>query len=263
MTLLLLAVGCWLLAEPQPSEDKLRVGDEKQPKMMTLSQGEKVYMVEKPEPGKPAVAKLEIDGMLSAPTMPLEFFACAEGGRDYESMVLLKCHPQNIHLSLILMGLKEGKGPEFFGDTKKPTGDLVLVFVSWEKDGKTVTYRAEDLITDAQTKKPMPRTGWSFSGSRFEPEMDYDTGQPTGRKTYLANVTRTIMATWHDQTAVLNIPTRGGLYYPNKEILPKEGVEVKVTFRAPDEDELKELKKINEEAAKEEATPENPDKDKK
>ncbi|MDI6733760.1 MAG: YdjY domain-containing protein [Planctomycetota bacterium] len=236
----------------------LRKGEKKEPtaveivesKVITLSHGEKVYY----KAGK--VEKIEIEGVIANPTMPLEFVACTDGGKDYESLVILKCKPWNIHLSLILAGLKEGKGPQSFGDPTRPTGDLVLVFISWEKeDGKDkrpITYRVEDLIIDAQTKQPLERVGWSFTGSMFVDDIDYDTGKPTGRKIYLAEAYKNIIASWHDPAAILNIPTRGGLYLPNAELLPPRGTKITLCLRPPDKMELEELKKINAQVAERE-----------
>lgn len=214
--------------------------------VITLSYGERIYS------RKGKVEKIEIEGLMANPSMPLEFIACAEGGKDYESLVVLKCKPWNIHLALILAGLKEGKGPKSFGDPVKPTGDLVMVFISWEKpaspsggDNKIVSYRVEDLIVDSQTKKPLEYVGWSFTGSMFVDDIDYDSGKPTGRKIYLADAYKNIIASWHDPAAVLNIPTQGCLYLPNKEILPPRGTNIKMIIRPPDAKELEELKKVN------------------
>lgn len=215
--------------------------------IVTPEPGVKVYLKEK---------KIKVPGVLANPNMPLELLGCAEGGKDYESLVVLKCKPQNIHLALILFGLKEGKGPKFFGDPTKPTGDLVLVFIEWQKEGKTVNYRAEDLVIDMRTNEQMPRAGWAFTGSKFEDEIDFDTGKPTGRKIYLANATKTIIASYHDPAAILDNPTESGgvgnIYQPNTKLLPDKETEVKVIIRVPNDKELKELKKINKEVDKKE-----------
>ena len=214
--------------------------------VITMSQGEKVYYK------SGIVEKIEIEGAIANPTMPLEFVACADGGKAYESLVVLKCKPWNVQLALILAGLKEGGGPKSFGDATKPTGDLVLVYISWEKsastaggDKKTVSYRVEELLIDSGTKKPLDLVGWSFSGSMFVDEMDYDTGKPTGKKIYLADIEKNIIASWHDPAAILNIPTQGNLYLPYKELLPAAGTKIIMTIRPPNPKELEELKKVN------------------
>lgn len=247
----------YLRAEEPPAPDPppVRVGEAGKSSeaegVELLEQGGQVYLKEK---------KIEIPGIIAHSDMPLELLACATGGKDYESLLVLKCSSHDIskiHLALILFGLeedKEGEGPQFFGDPTKPTGDPVLVFVEWEEKDRTVCYRAEDLIIDLRTGKPMPRCGWAFTGSRVDDEIDFETGKPTGRKRYLANVTRTIIATYHDPSAILDNPTESGgmphIYEPNWELLPKQVTEVKVTIRPPNKPELKEVKKIKEETSK-------------
>lgn len=214
--------------------------------VITMSQGEKVYY----KAG--IVEKIEIEGAIANPTMPLEFVACADGGKAYESLVVLKCKPWNVQLALILAGLKEGGGPKSFGDATRPTGDLVLAYISWEKDGKTVSYRVEELLIDSGTKKTLDLVGWSFSGSMFVDEIDYDTGKPTGKKIYLADIEKNIIASWHDPAAILNIPTQGNLYLPYKELLPPAGTKIIMTIRPPILKELEELKKVNTQVAERE-----------
>lgn len=219
--------------------------------VMTLSAGERVvFNIIRDDKGQvkdKKIDRIEVDGILANPTWPLEFYACAENsGKEHETLVVMFCKPQNLHLGLILMGLKEEpdeQSAKEFGDTKLPGGDLVLVDITWIKDNKSVTYAAEDLIINHLTKKPMLRIGWAFTGSKFVDDLDYDTGKPTGKKIYQANYSKTVMATWHDSSAILNDPTSGGHYSPYKEILPERGTRVAVTFRVPDEKELTQLKK--------------------
>jgi len=237
--------------QEQPSEKPSTTKD-KEPEIpnwqvITLAQGERVYY----KAGK--VEKIEVDGIIANPSMPLEFIACTDGGKDYETLIVIKCKPWNIHLSLIMAGLKEGKGPKSFGDPTKPTGDLVLLFISWENNNKTITYRVEDLLIDSSTGKVLEPVGWSFSGSELVDDIDYDTGKPTGRKIYLADLYKNVVASWHDPAAILNIPTRGNLFLPNKQLLPPRGTKIVMTIRPPDAKELEELKKINAQVAEREA----------
>lgn len=230
--------------EPVPPTTKAPVEKEEKG-VYRLNTGEVIYMEEK---------KIELAGILANSNRELELLACTEGGKEYESMVVLKCKPSNIQLALMAFKLKEGKGPKFFGDPTRPTGDLVLVSFEWKEKEKTVSYYAEDLIVDLRTEKPTPRVGWSFTGSTFEDEVDFDTGKPTGRKIYLANSSRIVIATYHDPAAILDNPTTAGgvgnIFLPNKKLVPKAGTEVKVIIRVPDEKELAQLKKNIEEAEK-------------
>jgi len=237
----------------RPTNDKSSDAQIPESQVITMSQGEKVYYK------RGMVAKIEIEGAIANSTMPLEFVACADGGKTYESLVVLKCKPWNVQLALILAGLKEGGGPKSFGDVTRPTGDLVMVYISWEKpaspaggDKELVSYRVEELLIDSATKKPLDLVGWSFSGSMFVDETDYDTGKPTGKKIYLADIEKNIIAAWHDPAAILNIPTQGSLYLPYKELLPPAGTKIIMTIRSPDPKELEELKKINVQVAERE-----------
>ncbi|MEK7449298.1 MAG: hypothetical protein AAB019_07410, partial [Planctomycetota bacterium] len=139
----ILLPGQYLNLSVQGNQELDRPGDQPvadaEENIIIGEQGEKIYLKEK---------KIEIDGLISNPTWPLELLACAEGGKDYESLVVMQCRPQTIHLALALFGLKEGLGgPVYFGDLTKPTGDLVLVLMEWEQK----SYRAEDLVLDART----------------------------------------------------------------------------------------------------------------
>ncbi|MFA5795014.1 MAG: YdjY domain-containing protein [Candidatus Brocadiia bacterium] len=227
--------------------------------ILTLSAGERViFNIIRDDKGvvkDKRIDRIEVDGVLANPSWPLEFYACAENsGKEHETLVIMFCKPQNLHLGLILMGLKEEpdeQSLQAFGDPKLPGGDIVQVFIAWQdKDNKPVIYAAEDLIINNITKKQMPRIGWAFTGSKFVDDIDYDTGRPTGQKIYQANYSKTVMATWHDSTAILNDPTSGGHYSPYTEILPERGTRVVVTFKVPDEKELVQLRKNLEEEMK-------------
>lgn len=251
LTIALLALAA--LATPA-----LRADDEQpQPKMegktLVFDAGERVDL-EKNE--------IVVQGTICLQKGPIELFACAPGGKDHESIVILQCKPQNLHLALITIGLRDktelgGGGPQSLGDPARPVGDRVVVEVEFEKDGKTERHRAEDLILQVVENKPMDRAGWIFSGSDFAPELDPESGKPTGRKIYLANRYRSIVTTYHDPTTLIDNPTvEGGnddLFVANPAALPAAGTAAKVYFRLPTPDEVKEMEKAEAEVAKREA----------
>lgn len=257
--LMLVFFGCVFASDNPAKDNNPQSPDTSSPitatadtEVMTLSAGERVvFNIIRDDKGAvkdKKIDRIEVDGVLANPTWPLEFYACSENsGKEHETLVVMFCKPQNLHLGLILMGLKEEpdeQSAKEFGDTKLPGGDIVQILITWQgKDNKPVTHAAEDLIISHLTKKPMPRTGWAFTGSKFVDDLDFDTGKPTGKKIYQANYSKTVMATWHDSTAILNDPTAGGHYTPYKEILPERGTRVVVTFKVPDEKELVHLKK--------------------
>ncbi len=193
-----------------------------------------------------------LQGTICLQQGPIELFACAPGGKDHESIVVLQCNPQNLHLALLALGLRDrtelgGGGPKFPGDPERPVGDRVLVEIEFERDGKTQRHRAEDLVLNMAEKKPMERAGWVFVGSAFDDEKDPETGKPTGRKLYLANRYRSLMTTYHDPTTLIDNPTIDGgdddLFWANPERLSAPGTPCKVILRAPSPEEAAEMEK--------------------
>jgi len=168
---------------------------------------------------------LEIDGRICLAEGPLELFACAEGGKEYESVIALEGEPWRMHLMLLVMGLKPGGGPEYQGDPKQPWGDTAVIEVRWEADGNAVRKRAEELILDIKTEKPMPQVEWVFIGSKFEKN-------PEGKDVYAANRDKSIITVFHDPYTVFDnpLPTGGDdtNYVVNTKVVPP--LDTKVTL---------------------------------
>ncbi|NQT18883.1 MAG: hypothetical protein HQ592_04200 [Planctomycetes bacterium] len=171
---------------------------------------------------------IEIDGRICIKDGPLELFACTEGGKEHEAVVALKGEPWQLHLSLILLGLKPGGGPEYQGDPTKPYGDTVIIEVQWEQDGKTIRKRAEDLIFDVKKEKPMQHIEWVFVGSRFERDQN-------GKNIYVANRDRSVATVYHDPYTVIDNPLEGGgddtVYTVNTKVAPPRDTPVVVIMR--------------------------------
>lgn len=218
-------------------------------KGIALDQGVMLYQQEK---------RVEVDARVCIRKGLLELFACAEGGKDHESAVVLLCKPQSLHLALVLLGLKDkrecgGGGPQQVGDATTPKGDRVLVFLEWtDTEGKVERRRAEELIRDQRTGGTMPLVGWAFSGSEFVEELDPDTKKPTGRQIYCANRERSVITTFHDPTAILDNPLMTGgddtIYYANEEVLPESGTHAKLIVQVPTEEDVKQMKELEKEA---------------
>ena len=171
---------------------------------------------------------IELDGRICLEEGPLELFACAEGGKEYESVVAIKGDPWQLHLSLLLLELKPGGGPEYQGDPTKPFGDTVIIEIRWEQDGKTIRKRAEDMVYNAQRKKPMPHVEWVFVGSKFEKDLD-------GNNVYVANRDRSIVTVYHDPYTVIDNPLKAGgddtVYVVNTKAVPPKDTPVVLIIR--------------------------------
>lgn len=214
--------------------------EEPKKEYVELPGGGRLYL--KPEDQR----RIELDGLIIQQNAMIELIACAEGGKDHESIIAVKCSPEVLHAALLLMGLRDksaygGGGPKRLGDPTKPVGDPMVVLLRWEEDGKVKEMRAEDLVIDVRTKGTLRHVGWVFSGSAFVDEVDIETGKLTGRQIYLANQVKTLVATYHDPAAILDLPIEEDsnyMYYANGNVLPPRGTKATLILRPPTAAEL-------------------------
>lgn|GEM_PF-2047178 len=167
--------------------------------------------------------RIEMDGRFVLAEGPIELFACAAGGKEYESILSLDVNPEILHFCLVLMGLKPGeRGPQFQGDPgQAPTGSPVTISVKWMDGDVEKVSAAEDLCWNAIDQRVMEPTPWVFAGSRKERD------QETGKVIYWANVEKTIIAVYRDPFAVLDLPLALGVndeaYVVNTKVVPELG----------------------------------------
>ncbi|MDQ7778156.1 MAG: YdjY domain-containing protein [Planctomycetota bacterium] len=245
-----------LFADEKPNDGNGEKPPTEEPKKkdhVELPGGGRLYLEPKED------RRVELDGMIVQQDVNIELVACSEGGKDHESVITVKCVPEEVHAALLLLGLRDkdsygGGGPAKLGDPTEPVGDNVLVFIRWESDGKVVEHRAEDLTVDSRTGKTIPQVGWVFAGSKFVDEIDVETGKPTGRQIYLATHGKTLVATYHDPSSILDLPIgedSNNLYFANGKTLPARGTRATLIVKPPKEEELKKLKAEQERVRKE------------
>jgi hypothetical protein len=180
-------------------------------------------VVSKPEGSVSAPGAVNMDEGL------IEYLACGPAGKLHESVLRLDVKPYYLQIALLLLGLEPGDKPlEFQGAEGVPEGDPVEILVSWEKEGgKMVEHRAEELILNSLTKKPMKRTHWVFAGSKI---VD-------GK--YMAQIEQSIAATFHDPFAIFDHPLATGtddtIYFVNQDTVPPKGTPVVFTVKIPGE----------------------------
>lgn len=153
----------------------------------------------------------------------VEYLAVAAGGKLHESVLVLDARPTHLQVALILLGL-EAKGDfEFQGDPRPPKGDPVEIWVEWKEKEQTRRVRAEQLIRDSKRNRAMEATPWIFTGSKLYEGV------------LLAEIAKSLIATFHDPAAILNNPLTGGVddtvYYVNTEAIPKKGTAVVLTIK--------------------------------
>lgn len=123
----------------------------------------------------------------------LELLACTAGTREYESILAVNAKPRDIHLALMMLGLKPGAPLRFHRkadgsgfDVKPAHGPAVSITLIYEVGGATKTTPANRWIQNQTTGKVMAGNTWMFTGSRIE-EFD-------GKPVYLADINGSVFS---------------------------------------------------------------------
>jgi hypothetical protein len=146
----------------------------------------------------------------------IEYLLVNEKGKTHESLLATKVMPHDIHLALLLIGLKQDPGlnpnelvppsaidSAYLQATPKLKGSPVRISVAWTQDGKRREVSAENWIFNLNTKQLMTPGAWTYNGSLME------------NGAFLADEDLSIMAVITDPTALVNNPRDG---YDNDEI---------------------------------------------
>lgn len=143
-------------------------------------------------------------------------------GKLHESVLALDVQPSLFQLALILLGLEQSEwappdpATRQFTGLAKP-GDPILMWVEWDRNGKTERVAAEALVFNRETQKPLDGSRWHFTGSFFS------------RNRFAADVTGSLVATWFDLRAIVNTAAQAGNPYRG----PNLGYEVNAKLVPP------------------------------
>jgi hypothetical protein len=146
----------------------------------------------------------------------IEYLLVNEKGKTHESLFETKVLPHDIHLALLLIGLKEDakENPTetpppqaidsaYLHSAPKLKGAPVSISVVWTDQGKKTEIAAEDWVLNLETNHPMTRGLWTYNGSFIENGV------------FLADEELSIVAVVTDPTALVNNPRQG---YDDDEI---------------------------------------------
>lgn len=135
---------------------------------------------------------------------PIEFWAIpTDSGKDYEALAVAFAKPSAVHKALEFIGLQPGRPIDPSQDQLWPKGQRVLMHFEWDPPaGKPTRARAEDLILDINTNKPLPPTGLVFVGSCWIKTED------GGRTLYAADELdqKAIASDFNHRATVLDVP---------------------------------------------------------
>jgi hypothetical protein len=166
-----------------------------------------------------------LDAEIAGATRVLEFLAVAEGGRAYESLLLVRARPMAIKLALEELGLVECE-PDLETWSFAPSASGAFIYVLW--DSRRTPLRAEDLILDRSTGETMHRTKWMFTASRWF------TDQRTWERHYAADIYKNVasLTAGYAQDCILASPDPRAVDENNwavhPEIAPPAGTKVRV-----------------------------------
>ena len=164
----------------------------------------------------------------------IEYLACSQGGKAYESVLMLDASPREIYDGLLRVGLAVGSPATYGAEDNRvaPHGPELTLMVEWaDPTGTPVRMRAEDLIYNTNAERPMARTDWIFTGSRMM--EDPETEEQVLQATLTANVISTHQS---DPSVLLQNPLVAAMdetsYRVNEQTLPAPGSPLTLIFDA-------------------------------
>ncbi len=156
--------------------------------------------------------------------LAVEYAVVHKIGKTHETMFRTDTRAQDIHVAMLLLGVKPAMTNAFPEDlTVTPPGDPVTVEVSWKERGKLIRHPLEELILNRSTGKPLRRGVWIYNGSNFSEGM------------FTAQRDGSLISIHIDPDALINNPRPGrdndDLHEPNTKLLPATGTPVEFTIR--------------------------------
>ena len=119
--------------------------------------------------------------------------------KEHEAILAADIDARDLHKSLLLLGLREGKPIVFKPKEVPPSGSGVRITLAYKKDGKEIKVPAKQWIRHAQTKKNL-HTDWVFVGSRFMGAED------NPAKVYYLGNDGDVICVANFEAAVLDLP---------------------------------------------------------
>ena len=182
--------------------------------------------------GKISEALGEYDSHLKG---AVEYLVCGHNGKEYESIVVVNATAKEVHDALEKLGVAVGTPPGYDEEKDAPTppkGTEFLFYVAW-KDGDTKKkVRAEELIFNVKTQKPMQHVAWVYSGSRIVPDLDSDDEDAMIPQAFMSN--DLVALRLFDASALFQNPlpesSEENIYKKNDALLPKLGTPVTLTI---------------------------------
>ena len=182
--------------------------------------------------GKISEALGEYDAHLKG---AVEYLVCGHNGKEYESIIVVEATGKEIYEAIEKLGVKIGTPPgydEAKDEPTPPTGTEFLIYAEWKDGDETKKVRAEDLIFNVKTQKPMSRVAWIYSGSRIVADLDSDDENAMIPQVFMSN--DIVALKRFDASALFQNPLpeseEENIYKKNEALMPKLGTPVTLTI---------------------------------
>ena len=182
--------------------------------------------------GKISEALGEYDAHLKG---AVEYLVCGHNGKEYESIVVVNATAKEIYDALGKLGVAVGTPPgydEEKDEPTSPTGTEFIISVEWKDGDKTKKVRAEELVFNVKTKKPMRQVAWIYSGSRVVADLDSDDEDAMIPQAFMSN--DLVALRRFDASALFQNPLpeseEENIYKKNDALMPKLGTPVMLTI---------------------------------
>ncbi len=182
--------------------------------------------------GKISEALGEYDSHLKG---AVEYLVCGRNGKEYESIIVVDATAKEIYDALGKLDVQVGEPPGYDEEKDEPTppkGTAVLIYAEWKSGGETKKVRAEELVFNVKTQKPLQNVAWIYSGSRVVPDLDSDDEDAMMPQAFMSN--DLVALRLFDASALFQNPlpesSEENIYKKNDALLPKLGTPVTLTI---------------------------------
>ena len=168
----------------------------------------------------------------------VEYLVCGRNGKEYESIIVVDATANEIHEALSKLGIEVGTPPGYDMEKEEPIppkGTAFTISVEW-KDGdssdKGKKVRAEELIMNVKTQKPMQQVAWIYSGSRIVSDLDSEDEDAMMPQAFMSNDIVALKV--FDASALFQNPlpesSEENIYKKNDALMPKLGTPITLTI---------------------------------
>ncbi len=182
--------------------------------------------------GKISEALGEYDAHLKG---AVEYLVCGHNGKEYESIIVVEATAKEIYNALDQFGVEVGTPPGYDEETDEPIpakGTEFIISAEWMEGDETKKVRAEELIFNVKTQKPMQLVTWIYSGSRVIADLDSDDEDAMIPHAFMSN--DIVALKRFDASALFQNPLpeseEENIYKKNDALLPKLGTSVMLTI---------------------------------